>query len=236
LDWPTPKNLTELKGFFGLCSYSKRFVKGFSQLGAPLTDLTKKGAFHWTEESQHTFEKMKEVMSTCPVLALPYFSQSFVLECDALRVGIGAVLMQGGHPIVFKSRKLIDSERLYSIYDKEIIEIMHAVTKFMQYLVGNRFLVKTYHNSLKYFLYQKDLSERQHKWVSKIQAFDFDIEYVKGKSIVVADAFSRRPPGCSIMDICTDWKAHLLVEYSKNKFACEVMDGQVVDDRYRGTR
>jgi hypothetical protein len=154
------------------------------------------------------------------------------LECDASGVGIRAVLMQGGHPIVFESRKLSESERLYPIYDKEILAIMHALTKFRQYLVGSRFVVKTDHNSLKYFLDQKDLSERQQKWVSKIQAFDFDIEYVKGKRNVVADALSRRPPGCSMMDICTDWKAHLLVEYSKNKFSCEVMDGQVVDDRY----
>jgi hypothetical protein len=233
VDWPMPKNLTELRGFFGLCSYYRRFVKGFSQLGAPLTDLTKKGAFHWTEESQQTFNKMKEVMSTCPVLALPDFSQPFVLECDASGVGIGAVLMQGGHPIVFESRKLDESERLYPIYDKEMLAIMHALTKFRQYLVGSRFVVKTDHNSLKYFLDQKDLSERQQKWVSKIQAFDFDIEYVKGKRNIVADALSRRPAGCSMMDICTDWKAHLLVEYSKNKFACEVMDGQVIDDRYR---
>jgi hypothetical protein len=93
VDWPTPKNLTELRVFFGLCSYYRRFVKGFSQLGAPLTDLTKKCAFYWTEDSQQTFNKMKEVMSTCPVLALPDFSQPFVLECDASGVGIGAVLM-----------------------------------------------------------------------------------------------------------------------------------------------
>jgi hypothetical protein len=108
---------------------------------------------------------------------------------------------------------------------------MHS-RKFRQYLVGNIFVVKTDHNSLKYFLDQKDLSERQQKWVSKIQAFDFDIEYVKGKRNVIADSLSRRPTSCSMMDICTDWKAHLLVEYSKNRFTCEVMDGQVVDDRY----
>jgi hypothetical protein len=51
-DWPMLKNLTELKGFFGLCSYYRRFVKGFSQLGTPLTDLTNKGDFHWIKESQ----------------------------------------------------------------------------------------------------------------------------------------------------------------------------------------
>jgi hypothetical protein len=76
--------------------------------------------------------------------------------------------MQGGHPIVYESRKLSQLERLYSIYDKEMLAIMHALTKFRQYLVGNKFVVKTDHNSLKYFLEQKDLSEHQHKWVTKV--------------------------------------------------------------------
>jgi hypothetical protein len=134
---------------------------------------------------------------------------------------------------VFEIKNINESERIYPIYDKEMLAIMHALTKFRQYLVGSRYVVKTDHNSLKYFLDQKDLSERQKKWVSKIQAFEFDIEYVKGKRNIMADALSRRPAGCSMMDIYTYWKAHLLVEYSKNKFSCEVMDEQVMDDRYR---
>jgi hypothetical protein len=85
-------------------------------------------------------------------------------------------------------------------------------------------VVKTDHNSLRYFLEQKDLNERQQKWVSKIQAYDFDIEYVKGKKNVVVDALSRRPTTCSLMEISTDWKSHLLVEYSKNQF-CMRVDG-----------
>jgi hypothetical protein len=233
LDWPTPRNVTELRSFFGLCSYYRRFVRGFSQLGASLTDLTKHGAFIWTEESHKAFDHMKEVMGTCPVLALSDFTLPFVLECDASSEGIDAVLLQGGHPIVFKSRKLSQPERLYSIYDKEMLVIMHALTKFRQYLVGSKFVVKTDHNSLKYFLEQKDLSEHQQKWVTKAQAFYFDIEYVKGKKNFVADALSRRPATCFLMEISADWKSHLLVEYSKNKFACEVMDGKIHDDRYR---
>jgi hypothetical protein len=67
--------------------------------------------------------------------------------------------------------------------------------------------------------------------VSKIQAYNFDIEFVKGKNNVVADALSRRPSAYSMSEISVDWKLHLLVEYSKNKFACEVMDGQVQDYR-----
>jgi hypothetical protein len=86
-------------------------------------------------------------------------------------------------------------------------------------------VVRTNHNSLKYSLDQKYLSERQQKWVSKVQAFDFDIKYVKGKRNVIANSLSRRLEICSMLDISTNWKAHLLVEYSKNKFACEVMDG-----------
>jgi hypothetical protein len=130
LDWPTPRNVTELRSFFGLCNYYMRFVRGFSQLGAPLTDLTKHGAFIWTEESRKAFDHMKEVMSTCPVLALPDFTLPFVLECDASDEGIGAILMQGGHPIVFERRKLSQPERLYSIYDNKMLAIMHALTKF----------------------------------------------------------------------------------------------------------
>jgi hypothetical protein len=98
--------------------------------------------------------------------------------------------------------------------------------------VGSKFVVKTNHNSLKYFIDQKDLSEHPQKWVTKVQAFDFDIEYVKGKKNIVANALSRRPAACSLMEVSADWKSHLLVEYSKNKFPCEVLDGQVQGDRY----
>jgi hypothetical protein len=136
LDSPTPRTLIELKGFWGICCYYKRFFKGFSQLCAPLTDLTKKGAFKWNPEEQSTFEKMKKVMSTCPVLALPDFTQPFTVECDASREGIGAVLMQNKHPIVYESQKLRGHELLYTIYNKEMLAIIHALAKFRQYLVG----------------------------------------------------------------------------------------------------
>jgi len=80
---------------------------------------------------------------------------------------------------------------------------------------------------------QKDLNERQQKWVSKNQAYEFYIEFVKGKNNVVADALSRRPSIYAMTDILVEWKAHLLVEYSKKKFACEVMGGHVQDDNFR---
>jgi hypothetical protein len=151
-----------------MCTYYRKFVKGFSQLCAPLTDLTKKGAFKWDKEAQIMMDKMKEVMSTCPALALLDFSLPFTLECDTSGKGIGVVLMQKRHPLAYESRKLRGPELLYNIYDKEMLSIMHALAKFWKYLVGARFVVKSDHNNLKYLLEQKDLNERQQKWVSRM--------------------------------------------------------------------
>lgn len=149
----------ELRGFFGLCNYYRRFVKGFSQLSAPLIDLTSKGSFQWNEKAQLTFDKLKEAMSKCPMLALPNFSPPFIMECDASREGIDALLMQDRHPIAYESKKLTQTECLYSIYNKEMLVIVHALTKFWQYLAGAKFVIRTDHNSFRYFLEQWDLNE-----------------------------------------------------------------------------
>ena len=93
-------------------------------------DLTRKGSFQWNEKAQPTFDKLKELMSTCLALALPDFTRPFILECDASGEGIGVVLMQDRHPIAYERRKLTQIERLYSIYDKEMLAIIHALTKF----------------------------------------------------------------------------------------------------------
>jgi len=79
-----------------------------------------------------------------------------------------------------------------------MLAIMHALEKFIQYLVGGKFVVNTGHNSLRHFLEKKDLNMRQQKWVIKLQAYDFDIEYVKGKKNTTIDALSRKPEICSL--------------------------------------
>jgi hypothetical protein len=104
------------------------------------------------DEAHKKFDKMKEVMRTCPVLAFPDFTQPFVLECDASGEGIGEFLMHHMHLIEYESINITKLERIYSIYDKEILSIIHALVNFRQYFVGGKFLVKTYHNSLRHFL------------------------------------------------------------------------------------
>jgi hypothetical protein len=85
-----------------LAGYYRRFVKNYAHLTPPLSNLLKKNSFQWSEEAKTCFEYLKKIMPA----TTPYFSRPFLVECDASSFGIGAVLMQEGHPITFKRRKL----------------------------------------------------------------------------------------------------------------------------------
>jgi hypothetical protein len=97
-DWPHSKTLKSLCGFLGLTSYYCKFVKNYGKIVAPLTALLKKNSFTWTLVVSQAFQTLKATMCTTPVLALPDFTKTFILECDASTKGIGIVLMQEGWP------------------------------------------------------------------------------------------------------------------------------------------
>ncbi|XP_070040693.1 putative mitochondrial protein AtMg00860 [Nicotiana tabacum] len=92
--WPEPKFVSHLRGFLGLAGYYRRFIKGYGILSKPLSDLLKNDGFRWSEEAISSFEQLKRALITAPVLALPDFSSTFVVETDACDVGIVAVLRQ----------------------------------------------------------------------------------------------------------------------------------------------
>jgi hypothetical protein len=94
--------------------------------------------------------------------------------------------------LAFTSKQLSEKNPGKPIYEKEMLAILHAVELWRPYLLGQRFQIKTDHQSLKYFLEQRISSQEQHKWVTKIFGYDYEIIYKKGKDNVVANALSRK--------------------------------------------
>ncbi|KAJ0442056.1 putative nucleotidyltransferase, Ribonuclease H [Helianthus annuus] len=191
-EWPTPSTLQHVRSFHGLASFYRRFVKDFSTIVSPLTDLLKQKTFNWTEQAQVSFDEIKKRLTTTPVLALPNFDEVFEVECDASGVGIGAVLTQLGRPVAYFSEKLNDAKRRYSTYDKEFYAIIRALVHWHHYLIAKEFVLHSDHEALKYIQGQHKLQPRHAKWVEYIQAFTFTIKHKSGVMNKGADALSRR--------------------------------------------
>jgi hypothetical protein len=137
------------------------------------------------------FHALQRALTTTSVLQLPDFDQGFVVECDALGVGIGAVLHQGHGPIAFFSKQLAARHASLAAYERELICLVLVVRHWRPYLWGRPFTIKTDHYNLKFLLDQKLATVPEHQWVSKLFGFDFNIKNKPGTANVVADALSR---------------------------------------------
>jgi hypothetical protein len=149
--WPIPTNIRELWGFLGLAGYYRRFIRNYGIISRPLTNLLKKGTlFVWPGTVQQAFDALKQALSLAPVLALPDFAKQFVLKTDASNFGVGAVLMQEGHPIAYLSQGLSRANQGRSTYEKECLAILLAVDKCRSYLQHKEFVIRTDQHSLQH--------------------------------------------------------------------------------------
>ena len=193
VQWPIPKIVKQLRGFMGLIVYYRRFIAGYATIVAPLTDILLRDYFEWTSAASSAFELLKRVMVAAPVLCLPDFTKEFVLETDASNEGIGAVLIQQGHPIAYFIQKLGIQLRNSSVYISELHGITATMLKWRQYLLGLSFVIRTDHRSLKDLLQQVIQTLDQRAYVRKLLGFQFRIEYKPEITNCAADALPLVP-------------------------------------------
>ncbi|KAK1628506.1 hypothetical protein QYE76_002821 [Lolium multiflorum] len=192
LEWKSPKNAKEIRGFLGMAGYYRRFIEGFSKIAGPMTKLLKKNApFVWTE-CEASFQTLKDKLTTAPVLAVPEPGKDYTVYCDASKNGLGCVLMQDRKVIAYGSRQLKPHEHNYPVHDLELAAVVYALKSWRQFLYGSKCELYTDHKSLKYFFTQKELNMRQKRWLELIKDYDLKINYTPGKANVVADALSRK--------------------------------------------
>jgi len=132
--------------------------------------------FVWGDRQQQTFDEIKATLTQALVLALPNFEKTFELECDASRVGVGAVLLQEGHPIAYFSEKINGPSLNYPTYDKELYALVCALHTWEYYLVSKEFVIHTDHETLKYLKSQHKLNKRHAKWVEFLEQFPYMIK------------------------------------------------------------
>jgi hypothetical protein len=191
-EWPTPSGIRDLRSFLGLAGYYRKFIRNFGVICQPLTSLLKKGSlFIWTSEHDIAFNTLKKALVSAPVLALPDFSTTFLVETDASALGVGAVLMQKGHPLAFLSKALGPKLRGLSTYEKEYLAVILAVQQWWPYLQHQEFVILTDHKSLTQLNEQRLHTPWQHKVFTKLLGLQYKVHYRPGSENRVADALSR---------------------------------------------
>jgi len=195
-DWPTPHCLLEVRVFFGLASYYRRFVKDFATIAEPLSRLTRKGiVFHWTDETQLAFDRLKQALQEVDTLAYPHPDLPCILDTDASDVAVGAVLSQvvGGveKPIAFFSRVLNNTQRNYCPTRRELLAVIVSLQHFRHYLLGAEVILRTDHYSLKWLRTFERPEGILARWIETLAEFNFVVEHRPGRLHSNADAVSR---------------------------------------------
>ena len=176
--FPPAKDLRALQAFLGLMSHYRCFIPCVSSVAQPLFTLPRKDIpFKWSVECDTAFSHLKKLLTKSPILAYPRFGEEFLLEVDAFRVRLGAVLSQKQpdgicRPIAFASRTLQQHERNYGISELEGLGVVWAVKHFRHYLYGHHCTVFTDHEALKSLLNTVHQSGKLAQWGMALQELD----------------------------------------------------------------
>jgi len=218
LEWKSPASLVETQAFLGFANFYQRFIKDYSRIARPITELTKATTkdWRWTPEAEQIFTELKNRFTSTPILAHFDPQRPVIVETDASDFTLGAVLSQRDdenrvHPVAFHSRKFASTEINYEIHDKELLAIVDSFKYWRRYLEGAAHQVQVFsnHQNLEYFTTTKVLNRRQARWAQELASIDFKIYYRSGIKNGKPDALSRRSEyrlekgGCESQPITT---------------------------------
>ncbi len=200
--FPEPKDRKSVQSFLGLAGFYRDYIPDFARVAKPLIELTKKNVdFNITDAARLSIDKLKEALTSAPVLTPPDFTRPFIVQTDASNVGLGAVLAQRDKTdkeqvVQYASRTLNSAERGYSTTEKEALALVWALDKFRPYIERAEFTVQTDHNPLSSLQsVRADKFGRMGRWAMQLQSWLpwMTIEYKRGASNSNADALSRNP-------------------------------------------
>jgi hypothetical protein len=199
-EWLEPSNKQEVQSFLGFANFYRRFIKDFSHHAWPLFNLTKnEQKWQWGSSEASAFRKLKELVTSTPVLTTPADDQPFRIKANssdyATSVVLSQLLTEDGkwHLIAYYSKSLSETERNYEIHDKEMLAIIRVLDKWRHFLEGapHKVEIWTDHKNLEYFMSAKKLNRRQACWFLTLARFDFLMHHRPGKTMGKSDALSR---------------------------------------------
>ncbi|XP_027151296.1 uncharacterized protein LOC113751471 [Coffea eugenioides] len=193
---PYPVYVREVRSFLGHAGFYRRFIKNFSKIRAPLFKLLQKDVtFDFTRECEVAFDKLKESLTSPPIIQPPDWSLSFKIMCDASDYVVGTVLGQrigkAAHTIYYASRALSETQLNYSTTEKKLLAVVFALKKFRSYLLGTKVIIFSDHAVLRYLLAKKEAKPKLIRWILLLQEFDLEIKDKSGAENLMADHLSR---------------------------------------------
>ena len=198
-DFSVPSGNRQLMRFLGMAGYYRKFCYNFFVIAEPLTNLLcNRVKLIWTDNCQKSFEKLKVILKSAPVLLAPRFDKQFKLAVDASDVGACSVLLQEDdngvdYPVCYYSKQFNKHQRNYSTIEKECLSLILALQHFEVYLASSvaPTVIFTDHNPLTFIHKMKNKNQRLLRWSLMLQEHNLDIRHIKGKYNITPDALSR---------------------------------------------
>jgi hypothetical protein len=194
LDLKTPTTITELRRILGMITAVSNFIPNAASLTNPLRQLLKKDVpFMWTNDHDSALNRIKNVLISEPVLKMFDSNKPITIEADSSKDTLGICLLQDNHPIQYASRSLTPTEQRWAQIEKELMAICFAFKKFHDLVYGREVKVKTDHKPLIYLIKKPihKVSSRLQKMILFLLKYSFELTYVPGKKLLIADTLSR---------------------------------------------